>query len=218
MERRSHSSLHYDAISERKRTFLFRSPVCFSCSFLCTSENRPLGRETFRFQFPFFAEPASVLLQPGGSCVRFGFGCVLMTISPLQKPNAGLGMILDSAVGIFPHKIGPLLQLLTALLSDKPTAKKVQRSPRNRPLSSGTDPPLLGDRPLLLHCSLHALSLLLVTINVGLPGVQLSGQDVFLHRGVQAQAQRHRVPGGRDSVAETDTQAPLPPRYEALAH
>ncbi|KAJ8286569.1 hypothetical protein GJAV_G00040670 [Gymnothorax javanicus] len=41
------------------------------------------------------------------------------------KPNAGLGMILDSAVGIFPHKTGPLLQLLTALLSDKPTAKKV---------------------------------------------------------------------------------------------
>ncbi|XP_035246168.1 nucleoporin NUP188 homolog [Anguilla anguilla] len=41
------------------------------------------------------------------------------------KPTAGLGMILDSAVGMFPHKIGPLLQLLTALLSDKPTAKKV---------------------------------------------------------------------------------------------
>lgn len=43
----------------------------------------------------------------------------------LQKPNMGLGMILDSAVGVFPHKPRPLLQLLTALLSDKPTAKKV---------------------------------------------------------------------------------------------
>uniref|UniRef100_A0A6Q2Y6G1 Nucleoporin NUP188 n=1 Tax=Esox lucius TaxID=8010 RepID=A0A6Q2Y6G1_ESOLU len=41
------------------------------------------------------------------------------------KPNMGLGMILDSAVGMFPHKTGPLLQLLTALLSDKSTAKKV---------------------------------------------------------------------------------------------
>uniref|UniRef100_A0A8C9WLB6 Nucleoporin NUP188 n=1 Tax=Scleropages formosus TaxID=113540 RepID=A0A8C9WLB6_SCLFO len=41
------------------------------------------------------------------------------------KPEMGLGMILDSAVGIFPQKIGPLLQLLTALLSDKSTAKKV---------------------------------------------------------------------------------------------
>lgn len=37
----------------------------------------------------------------------------------------GLGMILDSAVGMFPHKIGPLLQLLTALLSNKSTVKKV---------------------------------------------------------------------------------------------
>ncbi|XP_039470852.1 nucleoporin NUP188 [Oreochromis aureus] len=41
------------------------------------------------------------------------------------KPNMGLGMILDSAVGMFPHKIGPLLQLLTALLSNKSTVKKV---------------------------------------------------------------------------------------------
>lgn len=37
----------------------------------------------------------------------------------------GLGMILDSAVGMFPHKIGPLLQLLTALLSNRSTVKKV---------------------------------------------------------------------------------------------
>lgn len=37
----------------------------------------------------------------------------------------GLGMILDSAVGMFPHKIGPLLQLLTALVSNKSTVKKV---------------------------------------------------------------------------------------------
>lgn len=37
----------------------------------------------------------------------------------------GLGMILDTAVGMFPQKIGPLLQLLTALLSNKSTVKKV---------------------------------------------------------------------------------------------
>ncbi|KAM4635274.1 nucleoporin NUP188 [Polymixia lowei] len=42
-----------------------------------------------------------------------------------MKPNMGLGMILDSAVGMFPHKTGPLLQLLTALLSNKSTVKKV---------------------------------------------------------------------------------------------
>uniref|UniRef100_A0A667XV40 Nucleoporin NUP188 n=1 Tax=Myripristis murdjan TaxID=586833 RepID=A0A667XV40_9TELE len=42
-----------------------------------------------------------------------------------EMPNMGLGMILDSAVGMFPHKIGPLLQLLTALLSNKSTVKKV---------------------------------------------------------------------------------------------
>lgn len=42
-----------------------------------------------------------------------------------QKPNMGLGMILDSAVGMFPHKIGPLLQFLTALVSNKSTVKKV---------------------------------------------------------------------------------------------
>uniref|UniRef100_A0A8C3A4U5 Nucleoporin NUP188 n=1 Tax=Cyclopterus lumpus TaxID=8103 RepID=A0A8C3A4U5_CYCLU len=42
-----------------------------------------------------------------------------------MKPNMGLGMILDSAVGMFPHKIGPLLQLLTALLSNKSTVTKV---------------------------------------------------------------------------------------------
>uniref|UniRef100_A0A672I973 Nucleoporin NUP188 n=1 Tax=Salarias fasciatus TaxID=181472 RepID=A0A672I973_SALFA len=42
-----------------------------------------------------------------------------------EMPNMGLGMILDSAVGMFPHQIGPLLQLLTALLSNKSTVKKV---------------------------------------------------------------------------------------------
>ncbi|XP_041706361.1 nucleoporin NUP188-like [Coregonus clupeaformis] len=41
------------------------------------------------------------------------------------KPKMGLGMILDSAMGMFPYKTGPLLQLLTALLSEKSTAKKV---------------------------------------------------------------------------------------------
>ncbi|KAM9735655.1 nucleoporin NUP188 isoform 1-T1 [Menidia menidia] len=42
-----------------------------------------------------------------------------------MKPNMGLGMILDSAVGMFPHKIRPLLQLLTALVSNKSSVKKV---------------------------------------------------------------------------------------------
>lgn len=41
----------------------------------------------------------------------------------------GLGMILDSAAGMFPHKIGPLLQLLTALVSNKLTVKKVDFAP-----------------------------------------------------------------------------------------
>lgn len=38
----------------------------------------------------------------------------------------GLGLILDTAVGMFPQKTGPLLQLLTALLSNKSTVKKVK--------------------------------------------------------------------------------------------
>ncbi|KAG7268203.1 hypothetical protein CRUP_022892 [Coryphaenoides rupestris] len=42
-----------------------------------------------------------------------------------MRPNMGLGMVLDSAVGMFPHTTGPLLQLLTALLSNKSTVKKV---------------------------------------------------------------------------------------------
>ncbi|XP_062868175.1 nucleoporin NUP188 [Trichomycterus rosablanca] len=42
-----------------------------------------------------------------------------------SKPNVGLEMILDSAVGVFPYKTGPLLQILTALLADKSTAKRV---------------------------------------------------------------------------------------------
>ncbi|XP_077353243.1 nucleoporin NUP188 isoform X2 [Festucalex cinctus] len=41
------------------------------------------------------------------------------------NPNMGLGMVLDSAVGMFPHEMAPLLQLLTALLSNKSAAKKV---------------------------------------------------------------------------------------------
>ncbi|XP_077162658.1 nucleoporin NUP188 isoform X2 [Paroedura picta] len=41
------------------------------------------------------------------------------------EPTAGLGIILDSVCGMFPHLLSPLLQLLTALVSDKSTAKKV---------------------------------------------------------------------------------------------
>ncbi|XP_064027293.1 nucleoporin NUP188 isoform X4 [Pogoniulus pusillus] len=41
------------------------------------------------------------------------------------EPTAGLGIILDSVCGMFPHFLTPLLQLLQALVSDKSTAKKV---------------------------------------------------------------------------------------------
>uniref|UniRef100_A0A8C3JVI7 Nucleoporin NUP188 n=1 Tax=Calidris pygmaea TaxID=425635 RepID=A0A8C3JVI7_9CHAR len=41
------------------------------------------------------------------------------------EPTAGLGIILDSVCGMFPHLLTPLLQLLQALVSDKSTAKKV---------------------------------------------------------------------------------------------
>lgn len=43
-----------------------------------------------------------------------------------QEPTAGLGIVLDSVCGMFPHLLTPLLQLLQALVSDKSTAKKVQ--------------------------------------------------------------------------------------------
>ncbi|XP_069465303.1 nucleoporin NUP188 isoform X2 [Ambystoma mexicanum] len=41
------------------------------------------------------------------------------------EPSTGLGILLDSVCGMFPHRLSPLLQLLTALVSDKSTAKKV---------------------------------------------------------------------------------------------
>ncbi|XP_063288705.1 nucleoporin NUP188 isoform X2 [Pelobates fuscus] len=40
------------------------------------------------------------------------------------EPSMGLGVLLDSAVGIFPNRLSPLLQLLTALVS-KSSVKKV---------------------------------------------------------------------------------------------
>lgn len=43
-----------------------------------------------------------------------------------QEPTAGLGIVLDSVCGMFPHLLTPLLQLLQALVSDKSTAKKVE--------------------------------------------------------------------------------------------
>lgn len=49
----------------------------------------------------------------------------MIVVESFQKPTMGLGMILDTAVGMFPQKTGPLLQLLTALLSNKSTVKKV---------------------------------------------------------------------------------------------
>ncbi|XP_039201016.1 nucleoporin NUP188 isoform X4 [Crotalus tigris] len=50
------------------------------------------------------------------------------SIPPLfwkTEPTAGLGIILDSVCGMFPHLLSPLLHLLTALVSDKSTTKKV---------------------------------------------------------------------------------------------
>ncbi|KAG8512812.1 LOW QUALITY PROTEIN: Nucleoporin NUP188, partial [Galemys pyrenaicus] len=41
------------------------------------------------------------------------------------EPTSGLGIILDSVCGMFPHLLAPLLQLLRALVSGKSTAKKV---------------------------------------------------------------------------------------------
>ena len=41
-------------------------------------------------------------------------------------------------------------------------------------------------------------------------GVHFSGQDVFLHGGVQAEAQRNHLQGRRDTLEETDPQTPLP--------
>ncbi|MEE6505586.1 hypothetical protein FKM82_005567 [Ascaphus truei] len=41
------------------------------------------------------------------------------------EPTTGLGILLDSVCGMFPYRLSPLLQLLTALVSNKSTAKKV---------------------------------------------------------------------------------------------
>ncbi|EGW14160.1 Nucleoporin NUP188-like [Cricetulus griseus] len=45
------------------------------------------------------------------------------------EPTSGLGIILDSVCGMFPHLLSPLLQLLRALVSGKSTAKKLLHSP-----------------------------------------------------------------------------------------
>ncbi|KAK2497124.1 hypothetical protein MC885_021062 [Smutsia gigantea] len=49
----------------------------------------------------------------------------LHTLGSQQEPTSGLGIILDSVCGMFPHLLSPLLQLLRALVSEKSTAKKV---------------------------------------------------------------------------------------------
>ncbi|XP_078502398.1 nucleoporin NUP188 isoform X2 [Lissotriton helveticus] len=41
------------------------------------------------------------------------------------EPSTGLGILLDSVCGMFPYRLTPLLQLLTSLVSDRSTAKKV---------------------------------------------------------------------------------------------
>uniref|UniRef100_A0A670KCY9 Nucleoporin NUP188 n=1 Tax=Podarcis muralis TaxID=64176 RepID=A0A670KCY9_PODMU len=66
--------------------------------------------------------------QVGGQRLKTGHQFVMniLFISfSHQEPSAGLGIILDSVCGMFPHLLSPLLQLLTALVSDKSTAKKV---------------------------------------------------------------------------------------------
>ncbi|XP_029468450.1 nucleoporin NUP188 homolog isoform X2 [Rhinatrema bivittatum] len=42
-----------------------------------------------------------------------------------MEPNTGLAILLDSVYGMFPYHLSPLLQLLTALVSDRSTGKKV---------------------------------------------------------------------------------------------
>uniref|UniRef100_A0A8C0GA81 Nucleoporin NUP188 n=1 Tax=Chelonoidis abingdonii TaxID=106734 RepID=A0A8C0GA81_CHEAB len=90
-------------------------------------------------------------LSSGGKNVSFSFSCFNFNFSPTlfplkdiidvacevlaassipqlfwrTEPTAGLGIILDSVCGMFPHLLSPLLQLLKALVSDKSTAKKV---------------------------------------------------------------------------------------------
>uniref|UniRef100_A0A673WRK5 Nucleoporin NUP188 n=1 Tax=Salmo trutta TaxID=8032 RepID=A0A673WRK5_SALTR len=76
-------------------------------------------------------ESSPVIRRIGNTSLQLGVFQYLTTMlqglggTGNNKPTMGLGMILDSAMGMFPHKTGLLLQLLTALLSDKSTAKKV---------------------------------------------------------------------------------------------
>uniref|UniRef100_H3DN38 Nucleoporin NUP188 n=1 Tax=Tetraodon nigroviridis TaxID=99883 RepID=H3DN38_TETNG len=63
-------------------------------------------------------------LKSSGKCNCQSSSLFICFHPDIQKPNMGLGMILDSAV-MFPYKIGALLQLLTALVSNKSTVIKV---------------------------------------------------------------------------------------------
>ncbi|KAM4696540.1 nucleoporin NUP188 [Rhinophrynus dorsalis] len=81
----------------------------FLCLILTTLEEHTLGK-----QQDIVDTACQVLAAPNLSELFWN-----------SKPTTGLGILLDSVCGIFPYHLSPLLQLLTALVSNKSTAKKV---------------------------------------------------------------------------------------------
>uniref|UniRef100_A0A8C4NXP8 Nucleoporin NUP188 n=1 Tax=Dicentrarchus labrax TaxID=13489 RepID=A0A8C4NXP8_DICLA len=116
---------------DRKRLVIFEC-MCYSClkHTLRPDESSPvirrIGNTALQLGvFKYISTMLKGLGVSGNNQISAVNNLFCLSNFLTQKPNMGLGMILDSAVGMFPHKIGPLLQLLTALLSNKLTVKKV---------------------------------------------------------------------------------------------
>ncbi|ETE64013.1 Nucleoporin-like protein, partial [Ophiophagus hannah] len=111
------------------------------------------------------------------------------SIPPLfwkTEPTAGLGIILDSVCGMFPHLLSPLLQLLTALVSDKSTAKKNWRSlgagQTNLRIPQGTTGQvMLDDRAYLVRWEYSYSSWTLFTCEIEMLLHVVSTADVLQH-------------------------------------
>ncbi|KAL4825528.1 hypothetical protein H8958_003417 [Nasalis larvatus] len=96
------------------------------------------------------------------------------------EPTSGLGIILDSVCGMFPHLLSPLLQLLRALVSGKSTAKKGGQT--NLRIPQGTvGQVMLDDRAYLVRWEYSYSSWTLFTCDIEMLLHVVSTADVIQH-------------------------------------
>ncbi|KAH0505249.1 Nucleoporin NUP188-like protein [Microtus ochrogaster] len=103
------------------------------------------------------------------------------------EPTSGLGIILDSVCGMFPHLLSPLLQLLRALVSGKSTAKKYSSfssvgGQTNLRIPQGTvGQVMLDDRAYLVRWEYSYSSWTLFTCEIEMLLHVVSTADVIQH-------------------------------------